>query len=184
VVVLKAVVNRSFRSSLEVGLVVESEDPYTGHRQHICKAFFVFVAKPSDGGKVQLPALSPVTEEEKREFLLAAERRRMRTTYAKDIERIAKNFNEDKKRTHSLPNINPSASVTAAATIVHTDCSSCACQPPWDNIRRSDYGVDDRCCYSIWPSPKSLSCEAGRHRISTFSWAISCGGESIPSIIC
>ena len=32
--------------------MVESEDPYTGHRQHICKAFFVFVAKPSDGGKV------------------------------------------------------------------------------------------------------------------------------------
>ena len=32
--------------------MVESEDPYTGDRQHICKAFFVFVAKPSDGGKV------------------------------------------------------------------------------------------------------------------------------------
>ena len=32
--------------------MVESEDPYTGGRQHICKAFFVFVARPSDGGKV------------------------------------------------------------------------------------------------------------------------------------
>ena len=36
----------------QVGLVVESEDPFTGSREHICKAFFVFVAKPSDGSKV------------------------------------------------------------------------------------------------------------------------------------
>lgn len=33
--------------------MVESENPFTGGRQHICKAFFVFVAKPSDGGKVR-----------------------------------------------------------------------------------------------------------------------------------
>ena len=33
--------------------MVESEDPFTtGDRQHICKAFFVFVAKPIDGRKV------------------------------------------------------------------------------------------------------------------------------------
>ena len=32
--------------------MVESENPFTGGRQHICKAFFVFVAKPSDGEKV------------------------------------------------------------------------------------------------------------------------------------
>jgi acyl-CoA hydrolase len=120
VVVLKAVVNRSFKSSLEVGLVVESEDPFTGARQHICKAFFVFVAKPSDGGKVQLPPLSPVTGEEKREFLLAAERRRMRTTYAKDILRIVRNIHQEKKRTSSLPSTLPSSTVPASATVVHT----------------------------------------------------------------
>jgi hypothetical protein len=93
--------------------------------------------------QVQLPALSPVTEEEKREFLLAAERRRMRTTYAKDIMRLVKNIHREKKITSSLPSVLPSRSVSAADTAVHTDCSSCACQPSWHHIRRADHGVDD-----------------------------------------
>ena len=38
----------------------------------------MFVAKPSDGSKVKLPPVTVTTEEENREYLLAAERRRMR----------------------------------------------------------------------------------------------------------
>jgi acyl-CoA hydrolase len=52
VVVLAAMVNRTFRSSMEVGVRVEEEDARTGARHHCCSAYLTFVAlaRSSPGG--------------------------------------------------------------------------------------------------------------------------------------
>lgn len=117
VVILRAVVNRAFTSSLEVGLSVESEDPLTGKREHVCKAYSVFVAKPKDGSKVKLPPVALNSEEENREYLLAAERRRMRTTYAKDMQRVVKSLHLDDDEAANSP---VAKKVKVSETQVHT----------------------------------------------------------------
>eukprot|EP00879_Flechtneria_rotunda_P012044 GHRR01012579.1.p1 GENE.GHRR01012579.1~~GHRR01012579.1.p1 ORF type:complete len:498 (+),score=231.63 GHRR01012579.1:180-1673(+) len=44
VVIIAAMVNRTFRSSMEVGVRVEAEDMKTGDRRHCCSAYLTFVA--------------------------------------------------------------------------------------------------------------------------------------------
>lgn len=56
-VVLKAQVNRAWTTSMECGVRVETEDPFTGERQHCCTAYFTFVALGPDGTKRTVPAL-------------------------------------------------------------------------------------------------------------------------------
>jgi acyl-CoA hydrolase len=59
VVVLRAMVNRSWRTSIEVGVRVEAEDPSTGQRTHCCSAYLTFVALGADGRPRAVPALDP-----------------------------------------------------------------------------------------------------------------------------
>ncbi len=77
-VVLKAQVNRSFHTSMEVGVRVEAENPITGERRHCSSAYLTFVALDAEGHRVPIPPLLPETEEEKRRYEEAAERRRYR----------------------------------------------------------------------------------------------------------
>ncbi len=78
VVVLKAQVNRSFHTSMEVGVRVEAENPLTGERRHCSSAYLTFVALDAEGNRVPIPPLVPETEDEKRRYEEAAERRRYR----------------------------------------------------------------------------------------------------------
>lgn len=78
VVVLKAQVNRAFHTSMEVGVRVEAENPLTGERRHCSSAYLTFVALDAEGNRVRIPPLLPETEEEKRRYEEAAERRRIR----------------------------------------------------------------------------------------------------------
>jgi len=58
VVVLRACVNRAWRTSMEVGVRVETEDPLTGERELCCTAYLTFVALPDeDGQRAQVPSL-------------------------------------------------------------------------------------------------------------------------------
>ena len=59
VVVLKAIVNEAWRSSMEVGVRVDTEDPLTGEQEHCCSAWFTFVALDGDGGPRTVPRLDP-----------------------------------------------------------------------------------------------------------------------------
>ncbi|KAL4451765.1 hypothetical protein ABPG75_007427 [Micractinium tetrahymenae] len=65
VVIIAAMINRTFRSSMEVGVRVEEEDARTGARHHCCSAYLTFVAlarKDPAGGpsaKVELPKVLP-----------------------------------------------------------------------------------------------------------------------------
>lgn len=44
VVILRAQVNRTWRSSMEVGVRVDAEHPFTGRVDHCCSAYLTFVA--------------------------------------------------------------------------------------------------------------------------------------------
>ncbi|KAJ7395390.1 Acyl-coenzyme A thioesterase 11 [Pitangus sulphuratus] len=81
VVNIKAKVNRAFNSSMEVGIQVSYEDLCSGKHCSICKAYATFVAQGPSGSKVRLKPLTPQTEEEKIEYSIAAERRRMRLVH-------------------------------------------------------------------------------------------------------
>uniref|UniRef100_A0A6I8NEP9 Acyl-CoA thioesterase 11 n=1 Tax=Ornithorhynchus anatinus TaxID=9258 RepID=A0A6I8NEP9_ORNAN len=84
VVNIKAKVNRAFNSSMEVGVQVTSEDLCTAKQWNVCKALATFVAQGSTK-KVKLRQTTPRTEEEKTEYSIAAERRRLRLVYADTI---------------------------------------------------------------------------------------------------
>ncbi len=78
IIVLKASVNRAFRTSLEVGVKVFSEDTVSGEVKHTASAYLTFVALDDQGKPAPIPALLPQTAEEKRRFEEAAERRKAR----------------------------------------------------------------------------------------------------------
>lgn len=74
-VTAKASVNHVARSSMEVGVRVESEDLLTGAVVHVSSAHLVFVSIDEKGKPTPLPALAVETDEERRRWE-AAERRR------------------------------------------------------------------------------------------------------------
>ena len=73
---IKASVNRAFRTSMECGAKVISEDLETGKQKHTSSAYLTFVALGEDGRPVEVPEVIPETDEEKRRWE-AAEVRRM-----------------------------------------------------------------------------------------------------------
>ena len=81
-VVMKANVNFTGRTSIEVGVRVEAEDLITGVRRHTNSCYMTFVAIDRDGRPVPVPAVVPTTPEEERWFAAAKERRRRRLAEA------------------------------------------------------------------------------------------------------
>ena len=77
-VVMKAQVNAVHRTSMEIGVRVEVEDPRTGHRRQTTKAYLTFVAVDRGGHPQPIPPLEPETDEDRRRQAEAYERRRMR----------------------------------------------------------------------------------------------------------
>jgi acyl-CoA hydrolase len=76
VVIVAAMVNRTFKSSMEVGVRVEEECPLSGARHHCCSAYMTFVAVSPGGGRRDLPRVSPGASRRLREIHNDAERRR------------------------------------------------------------------------------------------------------------
>lgn len=62
VVILQSQVNQAWRTSMEVGVRVDAEDPATGSRVHCCTAYLTFVALDAHGQPRQIPALDPGNE--------------------------------------------------------------------------------------------------------------------------
>ena len=77
-IVLRSCVNRVFRTSMEVGVRVEVETLLTGEIRHTSSAYLTFVALGGDGRPIAIPAAIPETEEEKRRYREAEERRQYR----------------------------------------------------------------------------------------------------------
>ncbi len=59
VVMLSAQVNRSWGTSMEVGVRVEAEDPKAGTRVHCCSAYLTFVHLDAHGRPAPVPRLDP-----------------------------------------------------------------------------------------------------------------------------
>ncbi len=57
VVVLQSQVNAAWRSSMEVGVRVDAEDPATGARVHCCSAYLTFVGLDENGRSRAVPRL-------------------------------------------------------------------------------------------------------------------------------
>jgi acyl-CoA hydrolase len=77
-IVLRSSVNRVFRTSMEVGGYVTTENLMTGRRLHTCSAYLTFVSLDKQGKATPVPPVIPETEEEKRRFREAGERREYR----------------------------------------------------------------------------------------------------------
>jgi uncharacterized protein (TIGR00369 family) len=77
-VTAKASVNHVGKTSMEVGVRVESEDLLTGKVAHVSSAYLVFVGIDEDGKAVALPPLIAETDEEKRRMRAAEQRRAAR----------------------------------------------------------------------------------------------------------
>ena len=75
---LKSSVNRAFRTSMEVGVKVFVEDLQTSTEQHVSSAYLTFVALGPDGKRTEVPQVIPETEDEKRRYEQAGERREYR----------------------------------------------------------------------------------------------------------
>ena len=77
-IMLRSSVNRVFRTSMEVGVRVVTEKLLTGERLHTCSAYLTFVALDENGAPVPIAPVIPETEDEKRRYQQAGERRRYR----------------------------------------------------------------------------------------------------------
>jgi len=77
-IILRASVNRVFRTSMEVGVKVTTEKLMSGHQLHTCSAYLTFVAVDRNGRSIPIPPVIPETEEEQRRYEQAGERRAYR----------------------------------------------------------------------------------------------------------
>jgi acyl-CoA hydrolase len=75
IVILLASVNQTFRTSMEVGVKVLSEEPKTGVRLHTCTAYLTFVALDDEGHPAPVPPILPETDDHRRRAKQATERR-------------------------------------------------------------------------------------------------------------
>jgi uncharacterized protein (TIGR00369 family) len=77
-VTVKASVNYAGRSSMEVGVRVESQNLFTGETRHTVSAYMTFVALDSNGKATVIPPLILETPDEKRRNREAQARRETR----------------------------------------------------------------------------------------------------------
>jgi acyl-CoA hydrolase len=87
IVHLKAMVNYAGRTSMEIGVRVDSENPLTGERTHTATAYTTFVALDEKGKPAEVPPVLPQSSEEKRRFEEAQKRREARIQLAKDLKK-------------------------------------------------------------------------------------------------
>jgi uncharacterized protein (TIGR00369 family) len=77
-VTLRAKVNWVGKTSIEVGVRVEAENPVTGEITHTNSAFAVFVALDDEGRPASVPPLILETEEDRRRWQEGEERQQLR----------------------------------------------------------------------------------------------------------
>lgn len=75
---LEASVNYVHKTSMEIGVRVESENPLTGEVRHTGTCFLTYVGLGKDGKPMVLPLLVPETQEEKRRWSEGEERHKDR----------------------------------------------------------------------------------------------------------
>ena len=76
--IVKAAVNRSWRSSMEIGVHVAAENSHSGESRHVVSAYLTFVALDEHGQSTSVPPVVPATDIEARRFEQAGQRREAR----------------------------------------------------------------------------------------------------------
>ena len=84
---IRACVNYTGRTSMEVGARLEAEDPQTGACTHVATAYMTFVAIDGEGRPRPVPPVVPETSEEKRRYQDAELRRAARLQLKADLAR-------------------------------------------------------------------------------------------------
>jgi acyl-CoA hydrolase len=77
--ILRASVNRAFRTSMEIGVKAMVEDVREQRFRHVSSAYLTYVAVDHQGRGLVVPQLIPETEHQKRRFEDAGRRREMRS---------------------------------------------------------------------------------------------------------
>lgn len=90
VVHIRASVNYAGKSSMEVGVRVESENPITGESYHTATAYTTFVALDESGKPTPVPRLIPEMPEEIRRYEQAKKRRESRIRLAQELKQEAR----------------------------------------------------------------------------------------------
>ncbi len=111
-VTFTATVNAAWRTSMEVGVRVEAEDPRTGQVRHASTAYLTFVALDDDGRPTSVPPIEPQTATEQRRQREAELRRKHRLAEREAIEHGRKALTPD-----------PTAAVTPAPAAGVDDAS-------------------------------------------------------------
>lgn len=86
VVNIFASVNFTGRTSMEIGVRLDGEDPRTGARTHVASSYLTFVAVDEKGSPQQVPPVIPESAEEKRRYKDAQLRRAARLELKKRLE--------------------------------------------------------------------------------------------------
>ncbi|WP_396179413.1 acyl-CoA thioesterase [Flavobacterium sp.] len=97
-VTLKASVNFVGKSSMIVGIRVDSENIRTGTRNHCNSSYFTMVAKDDDGKSIEVPGLIVSTKDEMRRFHHGIQQTRLKNTNYK----IESNDDFDPSQMHAL----------------------------------------------------------------------------------
>ena len=87
VLLCQAAINRSWRSSMEIGVRVFAEDTKKQRKVHIVSAYFTFVAMDDRGKTTTVPEVRAETPEEIRRYKEADIRRENRRNIADSINR-------------------------------------------------------------------------------------------------
>lgn len=76
--IVKAAVNRAWRSSMEIGVHVAAENSHSGESRHVVSAYLTFVALDDHGRPTSVPPVVPESDAELRRFEQAGRRREAR----------------------------------------------------------------------------------------------------------
>jgi acyl-CoA hydrolase len=87
--ILKASVNYVGRTSMEIGVRIEAEDPVTGNTIHAGSCFLTYVALDLKGRPTPIDPVIPVTPDEKRRFKQAMRRRKLRQVERAEIRKLS-----------------------------------------------------------------------------------------------
>lgn len=74
ILILRSSVNYVANSSMEVGVKIHSENPFTGQIKHTASAYLTFVSLNADGKPTKVPDIIPETDVEIRRYKEGKER--------------------------------------------------------------------------------------------------------------
>jgi acyl-CoA hydrolase len=87
-VILRSSVNRTYRTSMEVGVKVWVESYVHDDCKHVSSAYLTFVAVDKAGNRVRVPIVVPETEDQKRRYEDAGARREIRRAHLERRSRV------------------------------------------------------------------------------------------------